>query len=181
MHREKKTTTKNPILIGIMIAAAPGGRRREKSPAEWDRTKHMTSKLFPLHLHCSPVFWSVCNFKLSGRQGWRWCVFSLFAYLKIPKRNIKSLDDRSFIFIAPTVWNSLPASLRNLPTLSDFKAQLKTFLFFNRHFYKSRWTMVCASALSSLDGKICAIQEPSIVFIIIAQRKNKKKQKTTKT
>ena len=27
--------------------------------------------------------------------------------------------------------------------------------------------MVCASALSFLDGKICAIQEPSIVIIII--------------
>ena len=42
--------------------------------------------------------------------------------LKIPKRNLKSVGDRSFSFIAPTVWNSLPASLRNLPTLSDFKA-----------------------------------------------------------
>uniref|UniRef100_UPI0025D76A15 hypothetical protein n=1 Tax=Thiolapillus sp. TaxID=2017437 RepID=UPI0025D76A15 len=49
--------------------------------------------------------------------------------LKIPKRSLKSVGDRSFSFIAPTVWNSLPASLRNLPTLSDFKAQLKTFLF----------------------------------------------------
>ena len=28
-----------------------------------------------------------------------------------------------------TVWNLPPASLQNLPTLSDFKAQLKTFLF----------------------------------------------------
>ena len=27
--------------------------------------------------------------------------------------------------------------------------------------------MVCASALSFLDGKICAIQEPSIIIIII--------------
>ena len=49
--------------------------------------------------------------------------------LKIPKRSLKSVGERSFGFIAPTVWNSLSASLRNLPTLSDFKAQLKTFLF----------------------------------------------------
>ena len=48
--------------------------------------------------------------------------------LKIRKRNLKSVGNRSFSFIAPTVWNSLPASLRNLPTLYDFKAQLKTFL-----------------------------------------------------
>ena len=49
--------------------------------------------------------------------------------LKIPKRNVKSAGDRSSSFIAPTVWNSLPASLRSLPTLSDFKTQLRTFLF----------------------------------------------------
>ena len=49
--------------------------------------------------------------------------------LKIPKRNSKSVGDRSFSFIAPTVWNSLPDSLPNLPTVSDFKAQLKIFLF----------------------------------------------------
>ena len=49
--------------------------------------------------------------------------------LEIPKRSLRSVDDRSFSFIAPTVWNSLPAGLWNLPTLSDFKAQLRTFLF----------------------------------------------------
>ena len=49
--------------------------------------------------------------------------------LKIPKRNLKSVGDGSFSFIAPTIWNPLPASLWNLPTLSDLKAQLKTFLF----------------------------------------------------
>ena len=49
--------------------------------------------------------------------------------LKIPKRNLKSSGDRSFSVIAPTVWNSLPASLGNFPTLSDFKAQLKKRYF----------------------------------------------------
>ena len=29
--------------------------------------------------------------------------------------------------MAPSVWNSLPADLRNLPTLSQFKSNLKTF------------------------------------------------------
>ena len=48
--------------------------------------------------------------------------------LKIPKHSLKSVGDHSFSFIAPTVWNSLPASLQNLPTLCDFKAQLKTLL-----------------------------------------------------
>ena len=49
--------------------------------------------------------------------------------LKIPKRNLKSFGQRSFSFMAPSLWNSLPATLRNVPTLSQFKSQLKTFLF----------------------------------------------------
>ena len=49
--------------------------------------------------------------------------------LKIPRRSMKSVGDRSFSSAAPRVWNSLPASLRNVPTLSQFKTQLKT------HFY----------------------------------------------
>ena len=46
--------------------------------------------------------------------------------LKIPKRNVKSFGERSFSFTAPSVWNSLPADLRNLPTLSQFKSNFKT-------------------------------------------------------
>ena len=67
--------------------------------------------------------------------------------LKMPKCSLKSVGWSSFSFIAPSAWNSLPASLRNLPSLSDFKAQLKTFLsfflffFFNRPFQKSRRSM----------------------------------------
>ena len=49
--------------------------------------------------------------------------------LKIPKRNLKSFGQRSFSFMAPSFWNSLPATLKNIPTLSQFKLQLKTFLF----------------------------------------------------
>ena len=49
--------------------------------------------------------------------------------LKIPKRNLKSFGQRSFSFMAASLWNSLPATLRNVPTLSQLKSQLKTFLF----------------------------------------------------
>ena len=49
--------------------------------------------------------------------------------LKIPKRNLKSFGRRSFSFMAPSLWNSLPATLRNVPILPQFKSQLKTFLF----------------------------------------------------
>ena len=48
---------------------------------------------------------------------------------KIPKCNSKSFGEHRFSPIATSVWNSLPASVRNLPILSEFKTQLKTFLF----------------------------------------------------
>ena len=41
----------------------------------------------------------------------------------------KSFGQCFFSFMAPSIWNSLPATLRNVPTLSQFKSQLKTFLF----------------------------------------------------
>ena len=49
--------------------------------------------------------------------------------LKIPKRKLRSFGQRSFSFIAPFLWNSLPETLRNVLTLSKFKSHLKTFLF----------------------------------------------------
>ena len=38
---------------------------------------------------------------------------------------------RSFMYVAPKLWNSLPLHLRIAPTLINFKNQLKTFLFKN--------------------------------------------------
>lgn len=49
--------------------------------------------------------------------------------LNIPKHKFKCSGQRSFSFIAPSVWNSLSDRLRNLRTLSEFKTQLNTFLF----------------------------------------------------
>ena len=48
---------------------------------------------------------------------------------QIPKRKLKSFGQRSFSFMVPSIWNSLPATLRNVPTSSQFKFHLKTFLF----------------------------------------------------
>ena len=47
-----------------------------------------------------------------------------------PKRI--TVGGRSFAHIAPTVWNSLPAELKAIPSLSEFKAKLKTH-FFRQH------------------------------------------------
>ena len=42
--------------------------------------------------------------------------------LKIPKTNLKTFSGRSFGYIAPFVWNSLPADLKASPSLQTFKA-----------------------------------------------------------
>ena len=48
--------------------------------------------------------------------------------LCVPKKGSKTYADRAFCHAAPTVWNSLPFSLRNgvTATESAFKKQLKT-------------------------------------------------------
>ena len=43
--------------------------------------------------------------------------------------SLKSTEVRAFSSSVPKVWNSLPADLRNLQTLSLFKSRLKTYLF----------------------------------------------------
>ena len=49
--------------------------------------------------------------------------------LKVPKRNTKTFGERSFSFLAPSVWNSLPSGLRNSSTLPLFKSRLKTLVY----------------------------------------------------
>ena len=45
------------------------------------------------------------------------------------KDNFLNVRERSFGYIAPTVWNSLPADLRASPSLPTFKVNLKTHFF----------------------------------------------------
>ena len=49
--------------------------------------------------------------------------------LKPKVTKFKRLGHKSFSFSAPSVWNSLPFSLRNESSLEVFKKNLKTFLF----------------------------------------------------
>ena len=44
-------------------------------------------------------------------------------------RLLKTLGDRSFTSAAPTLWNKLPAHLRNMDKFMNFKSSLKTHLF----------------------------------------------------
>ena len=41
----------------------------------------------------------------------------------------KSYGERSFSVAAPTLWNTLPVSLRNTDSILTFKSSLKTYLF----------------------------------------------------
>ena len=49
--------------------------------------------------------------------------------LVVPSTSLQSTASRSFSASVPRVWNSLPAHLRNLSSLSLFKSRLKTYLF----------------------------------------------------
>jgi hypothetical protein len=46
-----------------------------------------------------------------------------------PRINLKTAGARSFQYQVPRVWNSLPPHVRQSPTLSVFKTNLKTYLF----------------------------------------------------
>ena len=50
--------------------------------------------------------------------------------LATPRTRTKKVGERSFRYSGPTVWNSLPASIRSDDVTSDrFMSELKTFLF----------------------------------------------------
>ena len=49
--------------------------------------------------------------------------------LEIQQYKRKTHGFRAFSCFGPYIWNSLPQDLRHCPTLSSFKAKLKTFLF----------------------------------------------------
>ena len=49
--------------------------------------------------------------------------------LIIPRTKCKTFTARAFSVSAPTLWNTLPKSLRELPTLLRFKIDLKTHLY----------------------------------------------------
>ena len=67
--------------------------------------------------------------------------------LKITKHNLISFGVRLFSFVVPSLWDSLTANPRNIPTLSGFKTQLKTFLF--------RQAFSRTQADHSCDNRLC--------------------------
>ena len=55
------------------------------------------------------------------------CNWKCYAYI-VPRTRTK-FGDRAFSVAGPTVWNSLPESVRSAETLASFKHKLKTCLF----------------------------------------------------
>ena len=53
--------------------------------------------------------------------------------LELPKRRTSTYGDRRFRAAAPTLWNTLPPTLRSATTLNSFKRALKTHLFKNAY------------------------------------------------
>ena len=51
--------------------------------------------------------------------------------LTVPTMNSVTYAEGAFSFCAPTLWNTLPHSLKNATSLSSFKSGLKTFPFRN--------------------------------------------------
>ena len=49
----------------------------------------------------------------------------------MPKR---AFGNRAFQFVAPALWNALPLNIRESPSVSSFKTNLKTYLFRNAYF-----------------------------------------------
>ena len=50
-------------------------------------------------------------------------------FLEVPRSKLKRYGDRAFSIVGPSVWNSLPFSLRSACNVAIFKRHLKTYLF----------------------------------------------------
>ncbi len=49
--------------------------------------------------------------------------------LTVPRCRLRTYGNRSFAWAAPTLWNTLPQTIRSASTLDSFKTSLKTHLF----------------------------------------------------
>ncbi len=80
--------------------------------------------------HTAPEYLSST---ISLRQSTRFTRQSATITLNVPRSKLVTYGDRSFSVAAPILFNSLPPSIRACPTLTQFKASVKTYLF-NMHF-----------------------------------------------
>ena len=62
----------------------------------------------------------ICSFKTIQRI--------LKQTLQVPSAKLKTNGERTFLFAAPKLWNSLPNLIRHCSSLESFKTEIKTFL-----------------------------------------------------
>ena len=122
--KKKKTRSRNTASQGTLLATRkiplPVQDCDSCLPPFW-RVFISLFFFISLHLWTVSLSRSLCTYEPS-----RSLRSSNEKLLKILKRNIKSLGQRCFCFMAPSLWNSLPATLRNVPTLPQIKYRLKT-------------------------------------------------------
>ena len=88
------------IELNIKLCFSPG--------KDWTIWHHLTLLIFSLH---APT----CRLRSSDKF-----------LLTVPQTK-SSIGDRAFCAVAPKLWNSLPADLRQSTSLHHFKSGLKTF------------------------------------------------------
>ena len=86
--------------------------------------------------------------------------------LVVPHTRKVTFGDRAFAAFAPTLWNSLPLSVRQSETSSSFCSSLKTHLFHLAFPPSQSWILCDGKRLCTFDGK-GAIEITHIIIIII--------------
>ena len=97
-----------------------------------------------LNLHCVPVPYRI-QFKMLQPVNWALClpkeaskvqesgsyniISKTSCEFKVPKTKYKTLENRAFARVGPSVWNTLPSADRSTRSVQGFKQVLKTFLF----------------------------------------------------
>ena len=72
---------------------------------------------------------------------------------RVPRMGRRTLGERSFQYIGPVIWNSLPlsvSSVRHSSSLSSFKSKLKTHLFSSAY-----WSVVFFPLYQPMTGNTC--------------------------
>ena len=139
-----------PLVTDLVLPCAPPLKRVQHNAARLILRKRKRDHIKPLlrKLHWLPIQYRI-HYKLAV-LAYRHFNCTLPQYLSsklttyVPARdlrsasqklldppttNLKTAGDRSFASSAPSVWNSLPNSLRNISSLASFKVQLKTYFF----------------------------------------------------
>jgi len=91
------------------------------------------------------------------------------AILVVPSTRRSTLGDRAFPVASARAWNSLPSSVRNAPSLTTFRRELKTVLFFDYRLTMTIGDSDCTAQynLSARDYRLSALPSFFVFFCLI--------------